>query len=121
RLFGGLHEGASLHKPQEVVPPGVNDAQRRRLDLNEMKRSQQVAAAVALRALGKKVTSTPTGALVAGVEPGRPADGKLQPTDVIVAVDGKRVRTPLDVTRTMRTKKAGDAVRFTVRRGKRLV
>ena len=23
RLFGGLHEGADLHKPQDVVPPGV--------------------------------------------------------------------------------------------------
>ena len=117
RLLGGLHEGAELRAPQEVVPPGVNEAQRRQLDLREMRRSQQVAAAVALRALGRKVVARQTGALVAAVEPGRPAVGKLRPTDVIVAVGRKRVRSPLDVFRPMRGRKAGTVVRFTIRRG----
>jgi PDZ domain-containing protein len=116
RLLGGLHEGADLRPPQEVVPPGVDEAQRRQLDLREMRRSQQVAAAVALRALGRKVVARQTGALVAAVEPGRPAVGKLQPTDVIVAIARKRVRSPLDVFRAMRGRKAGDVVRFAVRR-----
>jgi PDZ domain-containing protein len=116
RLFGGLHEGADLRPPHEVVPPGVNDAQRRQLDLREMRRSQQVAAAVALRALGRKVVARQTGALVAAVEPGRPAVGKLRPTDVVVAIGGRRVRSPVDVFRAMRGRKPGDVVRFTVRR-----
>jgi Lon-like protease len=116
RLLGGLHEGAELREPQDVVPPGVNDAQRRQLDLREMRRSQQVAAAVALRALGRKVVARQTGALVAAVEAGRPAVGKLRPTDVIVAIEGKRVRSHLDVFRAMQGRKSGDVVRFTVRR-----
>jgi PDZ domain-containing protein len=33
-----------------------------------------------------------------------------------VAIAGKRVRSPLDVFRAMRGRKAGDAVRFTIRR-----
>jgi PDZ domain-containing protein len=116
RLLGGLHEGADLRTPQQVVPPGVNETQRRQLDLREMRRSQQVAAAVALRALGRKVVARQIGALVAAVEAGRPAVGKLRPTDVIVAIRGKRVRSPLDVFRAMRGRKPGDVVRFTVRR-----
>jgi PDZ domain-containing protein len=118
RLLGGLHEGADLHPPQEVVPPGVDDAQRRKLDLHEMQRSQQIAAAVALRAAGKKVVTTPTGALVTAVERGRPAAGKVEPTDVIVAVDGKRVRTPRDIFRIMQSHHAGDEVRLTIHRGR---
>src|SRR5206468_1657203 len=94
RLFGGLHDGADLYPAQAVNPPGVNDNLRRKIDLEDMQRSQQIAAAVALRALGKKVRITPTGALVDAVGPGDPAVGKLAPDDVITAVDGKRVTGP---------------------------
>ncbi len=117
KLFGGLHEGADLESPASVVPPGVSDAQRLEVDLREMKQSQQIAAAVALRAAGRKVTTAATGALVTDIVRGSPAVGKLQPTDVIVAVDGKQVRTPSEVTASMRTKHVGDAISVTVRRG----
>ena len=64
RLFGGLHDGADLYPASAVNPPGVGDQQRRRIDLQDMQRSQQIAAAVALRAAGKKVVLRPTGARV---------------------------------------------------------
>src|SRR4051812_5202252 len=117
RIFGGLHEGADLHSPQEVVPPGLNDREQRQGDLADMHPPQQIAAAVALRALGQKVNAVPTGALVSGVQRGLPAAGKLHPADVIVAVDGTRVRTPLDLTDVMKQKAVGSTVHFTVRRG----
>jgi Lon-like protease len=116
RLFGGLHDGAELRPRNQVVPPGVNDSQRRQLDLSEMTRSQKIAAAVALKAMGRKVEATPIGALVSAVQSGRPAAGKLRPGDIIVAVDGVRVRSPLEVSQRMARHKPGDVVRFTVRR-----
>ena len=64
RLFGGLHEGADLYPAGAVNPPGVNDTQRRRIDIEDMHRSQEIAAAVALRTAGKRVTLRSTGALV---------------------------------------------------------
>ena len=117
RLFGGLHDGADLHPPQDVVPPGLNDKQQRQVDLADMRRSQQIAAAVALRAIGQKVRAIPTGALVAGVQRGLPAAGQLHPADVIVGVDGTPVRTPAQLTEAMRQKAVGSTVHFTVRRG----
>ena len=118
RLLGGLHEGADLYPANAVNPPGVGDAQRRRIDTQDMKRSQQVAAAVALRAAGEKVTLSATGARVDLIEPGKPAVGKLQPDDVLTAVNGTRVRTPSDVFVAMRKRAIGGLVRFTVRRGR---
>jgi PDZ domain-containing protein len=118
RLFGGLHEGADLYPPQAVDPPGVNQRLRRTLDLQDMKRSQQIAAAVALRAAGKKVVLRGTGARIAFVQQGFPAFGKLEPGDVVVAIDGRRVRTLHDVFARMTAKKVGDVAAFTVRRGK---
>ncbi len=52
-----------------------------------MAMSQQVAAAVALRQLGYHVVVHPNGVLVNQIDPRDDAAGKLQPTDVIVAVE----------------------------------
>ena len=71
-----------------IVPPGVERQQQRTADLREMTTSQRVAAAVALRKLGYHVVAEPDGVLVDAVELGSHAAGKLQPTDVIVSVNG---------------------------------
>jgi PDZ domain-containing protein len=117
KLFGGLHEGAALHSPADVQPPGVSEKAQHTTDLREMARSQDIAAAVALRALGYKVKAQPHGALVQQIGRGAPADGKLEPTDVIVAVDGKPVRTPADLRRLIGLHKPGERVRISFKRG----
>lgn len=119
RLFGGLHTGADLYPASAVNPPGTNDQQRRTIDLEDMQHSQQVAAAVALRALGRKVTVRDTGVLVDEVGAGEPAVGRLLPDDVITAVDGKRVTSPAGIFAAMKKLRPGDFVRFTVRRRNR--
>jgi PDZ domain-containing protein len=72
---------------------------------------------VALRAAGLTVTTRDTGALIVDIVPGEPAVGRLEPTDVIVAVDGKPVRTPADLKSQMSTKKVGQPITITVQRG----
>ena len=118
RLFPGLREGATLIPAQRINPPGVSEAARRRGDLRQMTRSQSVAAAVALRAAGYDVVARPIGVLVTDVFAGAPAVGTLEPTDVIVAVDGRRVRTPAQLRRAIAARRPGATVRLTVRRGK---
>ena len=118
KLFGGLHEGADLYPASAINPPGVDDAQRRRIDLQDMRHSQQVAAAVALRAAGKRVVARSVGALVDQVADGAPAAGKLEPSDVITAIDGKPVHGLIDVRTIMSARKVGEQVSFTVRRDK---
>jgi PDZ domain-containing protein len=119
QLLGGLHSGADLYPQNQVVPPGITSAQENAVNASEMRTSQQVAAAVALRALGKKVTTIESGALVSQIEPGFPAAKKLQPTDVIVAIDGQKVRGPADVQRVMAGKPVGTRFRFTIMRNRR--
>ncbi len=119
RLFGGLHTGADLYPASAVNPPGTNNSQRETIDVEDMQRSQKVAAAVALRALGRKVTVRQTGVLVDAVGEGEPAAGKLLPDDVITSVEGTRVTSPAGVLKAMAKLRPGDVVRFTVRRLKR--
>ncbi len=85
-----------------------------------MARSQDIAAAVALRAAGYKVRARPDGAIVAYVYPGAPASGKLLPTDIVVGVDGHPVRTPVDLRRAISSRRPGTTVRLRVRSAKGL-
>lgn len=116
KLFGGLHEGADLY-PASAVNDGVSDSARRQIDIQDMQRSQEIAAAVALKALGRKVVIRSDGALVDEVGQQDPAGGRLRPDDVITAVDGTRVRNTVQLQTLMRKHKIGDRVTFTVRRG----
>jgi Lon-like protease len=120
RLFPGIREGATLVPRDALNPPGVSDAGRRQSNLREMTRSQQIAAAVALDELGYKVDAKPAGALVEGIFADTPAVGRLQPTDVIVSVDGKAVRTPGDLRRLVSAKAPGSTVLLGVQRGDEL-
>jgi PDZ domain-containing protein len=117
RLWPGIHEGAELVPKSALFGPGVNDRQRVAADQREMTRSQQIAAAVALRAAGYQVEANPTGALVEQVASDAPAAGKILPTDVIVRAANQRVRSPADLRRIVGHRRPGAKVRFSLRRG----
>ena len=110
-------DGTDLVPAEAIVPPGTDFEERRRQNLRQMDRSQEIAAAVALRELGLDVESNPEGALVVAIAPDAPADGKIKPTEVIVGVDGKAVKTPDDLRRLIGAHKPGEQVRVSVRAG----
>jgi Lon-like protease len=110
-------DGADLVPRHALVPPGSNFGERRRQNLQLMERSEEIAAAVALRELGYDIEAEPQGALVAGVDPEAPAAGKIFPTDVIVAVDGTPVETPDDLRRLIGEREPGESVRLRIQRG----
>jgi PDZ domain-containing protein len=119
--FPGIHEGATLVPANQVVPRGTSEKQRFKEDLQDMRRSQQVAAAVALRQAGYDVKVVPTGVLITTIFLDTPAAQKLHAGDVVVAVDGKRVLRPDALGRLIRARRPGATVRLRVRRGSRVL
>jgi PDZ domain-containing protein len=109
-------DGASLVPEDRVNPVGVSEQERREQSLNEMSRSQQIAVAVALRELGYDVEVTPIGAEVVLVLPDSPADGMLEPGDVIVEVRGRAVSSPDEVAEAMEDVQPGSSVVWGIRR-----
>ena len=64
----------------------------------------------------------PTGALIAGVQRGSPADvGGIKPGDILVAIDGKPVKDPQEMLELIARQKPGETVPFKLRRQKTLV
>ena len=80
----------------------------------QMVSSQDTAVAVALTELGYDLGKTTE---VLAVTPGSPAEGKLETRDVILAVDGKRIRNATDVAEIVRSTPEGEAATFRIRRG----
>lgn len=122
RLFSFLIPDGTTRVPADALAPaGTTDADRLRQGAEEMSRSQEIASAVALHALGYRgVSATPRGVLVTSVSSDVPAVKVLQPEDVIVSVDGVQVRTPPELRFVMSRHRPGDTVRLTVRRDDKL-
>ena len=118
RLLPELHDGSTIVPASAVTPPGTSERERRTADRVAMERSQEIAAAVALRVLGYKVPTRETGVLVAAVAGDTPAARKLREGDVILAVDGKAVRTPGDLRERIQRHRPGETVRVRFRRDK---
>lgn len=110
-------DGSTFVSEEVLAPSGESDEERRRQNAADMRRSEQVAAVVALRALGYEVVATPRGALVTSVSSDVPAARVLDPGDVIVAVDGTRVRTPAELRARIGRHEPGDEVALALRRG----
>ena len=109
-------DGATLVPSSEVVPPGSSFQAQNVDGLKEMARSEQVAAAVALKAAGYKVSATPRGALVEAVATDVPAATVLQSGDVIVAAFGRPTPTPEQLRRVFVKVKPGTVATLRVRR-----
>jgi PDZ domain-containing protein len=118
RIFPGLEEGATVVPADEVRPPGVSERERRREELAEMRMSQRVAAAVALRELGYDVEATPIGARIEAVDPEAPAADKLRSGDVVVSAGGKAVTAPSELRRAIRAAGTSRQLALVVTRGK---
>ena len=84
----------------------------------EMDESQESARQVALSELGLD-QPTGEGAKVVTTITGAPADGVLQPDDVIIAIDGQRTDTTCEVGRLIDSHGTGDQIEVTVERGGR--
>lgn len=109
-------DGSTTVPAERLVPPGTSEQERDRQNFVDMERSEQIASAVALRALGYDVVATPRGALVISVASNVPAARELDPGDVIVAVDGVPVKTPDRLREEVGKRDPGEPVRLTIRR-----
>ena len=107
-------DGTRAVYPRDVIyPPDQSVADVQRESSVQMVSSQDSAIAVALEELGYKL---PLLTEVLGVTDGSPADGKLKPRDVIVSVNGTRIRRVAQVSAAIQKSGVGEPATFVVRR-----
>ncbi|PZF80800.1 YlbL family protein [Jiangella anatolica] len=100
--------------PRELVyPEGTTAEQSRQQNAAMLASSQQNAEVAALRKLGYDV---PQRVVVDAVVADAPADGVLEPGDVVISVDGSLVDAPEDVVEAVTAHEPGESVTFVVDR-----
>ena len=116
-VAGWIDPSVDLELRPAVIPPGVREDEYLQAQQRLFQESAMVAAAVGLQRAGFPVRISGGGARVVGVIAGSPADGQLREGDIIIAVDGRPVRTASDVARATARAISGQEVEVTVRRG----
>lgn len=107
-------DSADAVVPRELIYPddvSGDDVKTRQAALFSTSESDAIAAAMAY--LDRPVT---TETIVTAVYGDSPADGRLKPRDVIVAVNGKAISTAQEVVDAVRAEAVGTRVVFTIRR-----
>jgi len=89
--------------------------ENRQYNMLLMDTSKQVATQVALEKLGYTVEVSATGERVLEVVDGSPADGVMEPGDMIVAVEGETIDEPGDLARILSDNHPGDEVDIRLR------
>ncbi len=116
-LAGWLDPNVDLVPRDKILPPDTSGRQYRQLNVQLMDESKQTAIVVALRRLGYEVRESGEGALVVRVFRGLPADDRLEPGDVITAVDDRPTPLFQDAVAAIRARRPGDVVRLSVMPG----
>jgi PDZ domain-containing protein len=112
-------EGSDLVPRSSVVEPGISEEERLKLEVADMRASQVIASAVALRELGYKVPVRPGGLRIVAITPESHAASVLRSGDVIVSADGTPVRMRADLRLILAGHRPGDVVKVGIRRGRR--
>ena len=120
-LFPWLHSHATLLPASDFVPPGSTSRAQNQAALRQMALSQRIAAAVAERQLGYHVVTHPNGVVVDLVFSDVPAAAKVDPADVIVAVDGKPTLTLAALHAALGDITPGQNIELKIRRGSKTV
>ncbi len=96
-----------------VYPPGTTAEASQQRETEQMNTSQDDAIVAALREAGEPVTEIP---MVTAITVGAPAQGKLEPGDLIVSVGDRPIKQVDDVGAAIRTYEIGQLVTFVVLR-----
>jgi Lon-like protease len=91
-----------------------SDDERKAENVQSMDISKLVAAKVAFEHLGYEVESD--GVTVVPAGPDSPSAGILQAGDVVVALDGEPVKTPEELSESVKSHEPGDTLEITVER-----
>lgn len=97
-----------------VYPPGTTEDQAVQQEAVQMSDAQDNAIVAALREAGEPVTEMP---VITAVTVGAPAQGKLQPGDLIVSIGDTPISQVADVGSAIRQYSVNERVTFVVLRG----
>jgi len=109
-LWSFVDNRIDLYPREVILPNGVTPEELTQISLQNMKTSENVAIAVALKELGYNVTTTGDGVLVVGLLEDSPVNDKLIRGDLITSINDIKIESTTEFIAALRTYKIGDEI-----------
>ena len=109
-LWSLINESYDLYPREVILPDGVTPQELSEISIQNMRTSENVAIAVALKNVGYKIESKGDGVAVVGLLEDSPVKDKLKKDDLINSINNKDISSATEFISTLRTYSIGETV-----------
>ena len=109
-LWSMVNDSYDLYPREVILPDGVTPQELSDISIQNMRTSENVAIAVALKNLGFDITSKGDGVAVVGILDDSPVRDKLKKGDLLISINNKSISTATEFISTLRTYSIGETI-----------
>ncbi len=110
-LYGYGHPSFDVRSISQSIPPQMTREKYNELMQSWMQDSKNLAGVIAFRRAGYEVPITSDGVEIVELLPASPAEGILQPGDLVTAIEGENIYLAEEVVALIQQKRVGEKVR----------
>ncbi len=109
-IWSLLNDSYDLYPSEVILPDGVTPKELSEISIQNMRTSENVAIAVALKNIGYDIESKGDGVLVVGILDDSPVQNKLKKDDLLNSINATEISSASEFISTLRTYNIGEAV-----------
>ena len=109
-IWSLVNDSYDLYPREVILPDGVTPKELSEISIQNMRTSENVAIAVALKNLGYDITSKGDGVAVVGILDDSPVKDKLKKGDLLNSINNKDISSATEFISTLRTYSIGETV-----------
>mgnify|MGYP001479433024 FL=1 len=105
-----INDSYDLYPREVILPDGVTPKELSEISIQNMRTSENVAIAVALKNVGYEISSKGDGVAVVGILDDSPVKDKLKKGDLLNSINNKDISSATEFISTLRTYSIGETV-----------
>ena len=109
-IWSLLNDSYDLYPREVILPDGVTPKELSEISIQNMRTSENVAIAVALKNVGYEISSKGDGVAVVGILDDSPVKDKLKKGDLLNSINNKNISSATEFISTLRTYSIGETV-----------
>jgi len=109
-IWSLVNDTYDLYPREVILPDGVTPKELSEISIQNMRTSENVAIAVALKNVGYEISSKGDGVAVVGILDDSPVKDKLKKGDLLNSINNKNISSATEFISTLRTYSIGETV-----------
>ena len=109
-IWSLVNDSYDLYPREVILPDGVTPKELSEISIQNMRTSENVAIAVALKNVGYEISSKGDGVAVVGILDDSPVKDKLKKGDLLNSINNKNISSATEFISTLRTYSIGETI-----------